>query len=169
MATVAFERWDRHGGPAGRAGDEISLVARIVEVAYAAELFRGRQGGGGAEAELRARAGGQLDPSLVEIFLTNASHRFETTADPERSVWQQLCDAEPAPHARISDAQLDDAALAFARFSDLKSAWFTGHSEHVAEIAERAALELGLDIGARTAVRRAGLLHACHRRPGPQA
>jgi len=28
------------------AGDEISLVARVVEVAYVAELFRGRQGRG---------------------------------------------------------------------------------------------------------------------------
>ncbi len=159
VARDAFERWDGHGGPAGRAGDELSLVARIVEVAYVAELFRARQGRGGAEAELRARAGGQLDPSLVERFLTDASHRFDATADPERSVWQQLCDAEPAPHARISDAQLDDAALAFARFSDLKSPWLTGHSEHVAELAVQAALQLGLDIGTRTAVRRAGLLH----------
>lgn len=159
VARDAFERWDGHGGPAGRAGDELSLVARIVEVAYVAELFRCRQGRGGAEAELRARAGGQLDPALVGIFLTDASRRFDATADSERSVWQQLGDAEPAPHARISDDQLDAAALAFARFSDLKSPWFTGHSEQVAETAGSAAEGLGLDIAARTAVRRAGLLH----------
>ena len=44
VATDAFERWDGHGGPTGKTGEEISLVARIVEVAYVAELFRGRQG-----------------------------------------------------------------------------------------------------------------------------
>lgn len=159
VASDAFERWDGHGGPEGRAGDEISLVARIVEVAYVAELFRGRQGRGGAEAELRARAGGQLDPELAGVFLATASERFDAVTDPGRSVWELLCDAEPTPHARISDAQVDDAALAFARFSDLKSTWLTGHSERVAEVAVAAASQLGLDIGQRTAMRRAGLLH----------
>ena len=159
VATDAFERWDGHGGPAGTAGDAISRVARVVEVAYVAELFRGRQGRGGAAAELRARAGGQLDPGLVEIFLEDASQRFDLVTDPAASAWDLLCDAEPAPHARISDAQVDDAALAFARFSDLKSTWLTGHSEHVAAVAMAAAEQLGLDVGTRTALRRAGLLH----------
>lgn len=159
VASDAFERWDGHGGPAGRGGDEISLVARLVEIGYVAELFRGRQGRGGAEAELRARAGGQLDPELVRVFLDTAPARFDAVTDPSCSVWERLCDAEPAPHARITDAQVDDAALAFARFSDLKSMWLTGHSEQVAEVAAGAAGELGLDIGVRTAVRRAALLH----------
>jgi HD-GYP domain-containing protein (c-di-GMP phosphodiesterase class II)/DNA-binding CsgD family transcriptional regulator len=159
VATDAFERWDGHGGPAGRAGEDISLVARIVEVAYVAELFRGRQGRGGAEAELRARAGGHLDPELVERFLATAPARFDHVTDPFRSAWELLCDAEPAPHVRISDAQVDDAALAFARFSDLKSTWLTGHSEHVADVAAGAAAEIGLDPRVRTDVRRAGLLH----------
>lgn len=159
VASDAFERWDGHGGPEGRGGDEISLVARIVEIGYVAELFRGRQGRGGAEAELRARAGGQLDPALVGVFLDTAPERFDAVTDPSCSVWERLCDAEPAPHARISDAQVDDAALAFARFSDLKSMWLTGHSEQVAEVSVGAAEELGLDVGVRTAVRRAGLLH----------
>jgi HD-GYP domain-containing protein (c-di-GMP phosphodiesterase class II)/DNA-binding CsgD family transcriptional regulator len=159
VASDAFERWDGHGGPSGRAGDEISLVARIVEVAYVAELFRGRQGRGGAVAELRARSGGQLDPDLVEGFLVTAPELFDRVTDPSRSAWERLCDAEPAPHARISDAQVDDAALAFARFSDLKSTWLTGHSEQVAHVAAAGAGELGLDLGTRTAVRRAGLLH----------
>lgn len=159
VASDAFERWDGRGGPDGRAGEDISLVARIVEVTYVAELFRGRQGRGGAEAELRARAGGQLDPRLVATFLADASHRFDRATDPGTSVWELLCEAEPAPHARISDAQLDDAALAFARFADLKSTWLTGHSEQVAHVASLAALEMGLDVGVRTEVRRAGLLH----------
>lgn len=159
VATDAFERWDGQGGPAGRAGTEVSLVARVVEVAYVAELFRGRQGRGGAAAELRARAGGQLDPTLVERFLASAAERFDAVDDPTRSIWEQLGGAEAAPHARISDAQVDDAALAFARFADLKSTWLTGHSEAVAAVAVAAAEELGLDVGSRTTLRRAGLLH----------
>jgi HD-GYP domain-containing protein (c-di-GMP phosphodiesterase class II) len=68
-------------------------VARIVEVAYVTELFRSRQGRGGAEAELRARAGGQLDPHLVALFLAHASALFDTLEDRSRPIWEQLCDA----------------------------------------------------------------------------
>ncbi len=42
VASDAFERWDGHGGPRHLTGDEISLVTRLVEVAYVAELFRSR-------------------------------------------------------------------------------------------------------------------------------
>ncbi len=159
VATDAFERWDGNGGPGGRVGEQISLVARVVEIGYVAELFRGRQGRGGAEAELRARAGGQLDPGLVGAFLADAPARFDAVTDPSRPVWDLLVEVEPEPHARVSDAQVDDAALAFGRYSDLKSMWFTGHADAVADLAEGAAAQMGLDVGLRTSVRRAGLLH----------
>lgn len=159
VASEAFERWDGHGGPRGLTGDKISLVARIVEVAYVAELFRGRQGRGGAAAELRARSGGQLDPVLVDRFLEEARELFDRVEDPQRSVWELLADAEPAPHVRVSGAQIDDTALAFARFTDLKSTWFAGHSEDVAALSVSAASSLGLGRDTCDAVRRAGLLH----------
>jgi HD-GYP domain-containing protein (c-di-GMP phosphodiesterase class II) len=159
VASDAFERWDGRGGPAGRAGEAISLVARIVEVAYVAELFRSRQGRGGAEAELRARAGGQLDPELAARFLAQAGVLFDAVDDRRQPVWEQLAAAEPAPHACLSEAQADDVALAFARFTDLKSAWFTGHSEDVAALAAAAGAQMGLADARCTALRRAGLLH----------
>ena len=159
VAADAFERWDGTGGPRGRAGDEISLVARVVEVAYVAELFRSRQGRGGAAAELRARSGGQLDPDLVERFLTGATEAFDVVDDAHRSAWDLVCEAEPPPHSRVGGADIDRVALAFARFTDLKSTWFTGHSEHVADIAAGAAAAMGLDAASCAAVRRAGLLH----------
>jgi len=159
VASDAFERWDGHGGPRHLAGDEISLVARVVEVAYVAELFRSRQGRGGAAAELRARRGGQLDPDLVDRFIAEASELFDLLDNPRTSVWDLLRDAEPEPHTRIGASQVDQVALAFARFSDLKSTWFTGHSELVAEIAAAAATELGLDPTVCATLHRAGLLH----------
>lgn len=69
------------------------------------------------------------------------------------------CDAEPEPHARIGAAGIDRAALAFARFTDLKSTWFTSHSEDVADVAAAAATALGLDTRSCASIRRAGLLH----------
>lgn len=159
VASDAFERWDGNGGPRGLAGDEISLVARIVEVSYVAELFRGRHGRDGATVELRARSSGQLDPALVDLFLTDAAAMFDGLDAAHRSVWDALCDAEPEPHSRVGGADVDRVALAFARFTDLKSTWFTGHSEHVADISAAAAAAIGLDPVSVANVRRAGLLH----------
>lgn len=159
VASDAFERWDGRGGPRGLAGEGISLVARVVEVAYVAELFRGRQGRGGATAELRARAGGQLDPALVDVFLADATALFDALDDPARPVWEQLADAEPDPPTRIGPAQLDACALAFARFCDLKSTWFTGHCEDVAALAAAAGGALGLARARIGTLRRAALLH----------
>ena len=162
VTTDAFERWDGHGGPAGRAGEDISLVARIVEVAYVAELFRQRQGRGGALAELRARRGAHLDPAVVDAFVADAGHLFDLVDDPRSSPWERLLDAEPEPHARLSPVQLDAVALAFGRFADLKSPWFTGHAEAVADLAVAAAEQLGGDAAGElgpAGLRRAALLH----------
>lgn len=159
VARDAFERWDGRGGPAGKAGDEISVVARLVEVGYVAELFRCRQGRGGAVAEVRQRAGAQLDPVFAAAFLEHHHELFDATEDPQVSVWEALRAAEPEPCATLSPSQLDAIALAFARFTDLKSVWFLGHSEAVADLAVRAAAVAGLDEARVTEIRQAGLLH----------
>jgi HD-GYP domain-containing protein (c-di-GMP phosphodiesterase class II) len=159
VATDAFERWDGYGGPTGKTGEGISLVARIVEVAYVAELFRGRQGRGGARAEVRARAGGQLDPAVVDAFLDRAPELFALIDDPRESVWNLLLAAEPAPWSWLAPTDVEAAALAFARFADLKSTWFTGHSEAVAELAVSAATVVGLDELTASSLRCAALLH----------
>jgi HD-GYP domain-containing protein (c-di-GMP phosphodiesterase class II)/DNA-binding CsgD family transcriptional regulator len=159
VASDAFERWDGHGGPAGKAGDDVALVARIVEIGYVAELFRQRQGRGGATAELRLRSGTQLDPSLVAAFLERSGDHFDLVDDPRRSPWEELLDREPTPHASLSAAQLDAVALSFGRFSDLKSVWFAGHAEAVASAAVGAAAVLGFESGVVEDLRRAALLH----------
>jgi HD-GYP domain-containing protein (c-di-GMP phosphodiesterase class II)/DNA-binding CsgD family transcriptional regulator len=159
VATDAFERWDGLGGPAGKSGVEVALVARIVEVGYVAELFRGRQGRGGAAAELRLQAGGRLDPELAGRFLAGCGVLFDAVDDPSAAVWERLLDLEPAPHLTIRGRQVDDAALALARFTDLKSTWFAGHSEAVAALVTAAGAAAGLDEGSTTATRRAALLH----------
>ena len=159
VATDAFERWDGHGGPVGKAGDEVSLVARIVEVGYVAELFRCRQGRGGAAAELRLRSGAQLDPVLVDAFLERSGERFDLVDDPRRSPWEELLAREPAPVATLTAAELDAVALAFGRFSDLKSVWFAGHAEAVASCGTSAAAALGFVGGDVESLRWAALLH----------
>lgn len=167
VAAQAFEHWDGTGGPGGLAGDDISAVARLVEVAYRAELFRSRYGRKAALDALRSMSGRQLDPAITAAFTASSDDVFSLVDDPSVSAWDRLLDAEPEPHHRVSAAQADDVSVAFARFTDLKSTWFVGHSEAVAALAEAAAPALGIgssppDGGGTddlTRLRRAARLH----------
>jgi DNA-binding CsgD family transcriptional regulator len=109
--------------------------------------------------ELRERRGTQLDPSIVGAVAAHPDALFDLVDDPTSSVWDRLLDAEPEPWATVGPGQLDRAAVAFARFADLKSTWFAGHSEAVAALAVDAATVAGLDAGSIADVHLAGLLH----------
>jgi HD-GYP domain-containing protein (c-di-GMP phosphodiesterase class II) len=69
------ERWDGKGYPDGLAGDKIPLLGRIVALidAYSAMVidrpYHKRIEYEQAVRELRARAGSQFDPKLVEKFV----------------------------------------------------------------------------------------------------
>jgi putative nucleotidyltransferase with HDIG domain len=69
------ERWDGAGYPRGLAGDEIPAEARILAVADAYEAmtadraYRAALGHDAAQEELRAGAGTQFDPEIVEAFI----------------------------------------------------------------------------------------------------
>jgi HD-GYP domain-containing protein (c-di-GMP phosphodiesterase class II) len=78
--------------------------------------------------------------------------------DSEQS-WDAVLAAEPEPHRRLSDEQLDRALEAVADFTDLKCPYLLGHSRRVADLAGRAAREVGLPEEEAQRVRRAGLLH----------
>jgi putative nucleotidyltransferase with HDIG domain len=69
------ERWDGRGYPHGLGGADIPLMSRIVNVADAYDAMITRRPYNcprtlpDAEAELRAEAGKQFDPVVVEAFL----------------------------------------------------------------------------------------------------
>jgi putative nucleotidyltransferase with HDIG domain len=72
------ERWDGAGYPHGLAGEEIPLAARLIAVADAYDVLTARDSyrrpvsGAAAVAELRACAGTQFDPQVVETFASVA-------------------------------------------------------------------------------------------------
>ncbi|MBE0527959.1 MAG: diguanylate cyclase, partial [Thermoleophilia bacterium] len=82
------ERWDGTGYPRGLAGEAIPLLGRIMSVAdaYSAMIsdrpYRSGLTTDVAIAELRAGAGTQFDPTLVELFVEAVSrqHACEVTA-----------------------------------------------------------------------------------------
>lgn len=73
------ERWDGTGYPDGLRGDQIPYLARILAIAEAYDAMihprphRKRRTQEEAFAELRANAGTQFDPNLVEAFIRTQS------------------------------------------------------------------------------------------------
>ncbi|SDF28043.1 HD-GYP domain-containing protein [Sporolituus thermophilus] len=69
------ERWDGRGYPAGLAGAAIPLGARIVAVADSFQAmvsdrpYRARRSAIQAMQEIKAAAGSQFDPAVVEAFI----------------------------------------------------------------------------------------------------
>lgn len=80
------ERWDGTGYPRGLKGEEIPLLGRIMAVvdAYSAMTsdrpFRKAQSHAHAVAELRANAGTQFDPALVDTFVNLMEARLAEKA-----------------------------------------------------------------------------------------
>lgn len=65
------ERWDGHGFPAGKAGDKISLLGRIVATAewYTRETTVHARRHRTVLADLQQEAGRALDPDCVEALV----------------------------------------------------------------------------------------------------
>ncbi|MEE1941165.1 HD domain-containing phosphohydrolase [Streptomyces sp. TRM 70361] len=169
-----YERWDGRGLPDGRAGEELSRVARIVHVAEQAVLAHARGGTPGAVAETARRSGGQLDPELAGAFTARAADALAPLAEPDAVA--AVLGLEPEPYATVPFGSLPGLCAVLARVVDLKSRWLLGHSEHVAALAAGAGALAGLDAAAVDALRCAGLLHDLGRagvpaqvwdRPGP--
>jgi HD-GYP domain-containing protein (c-di-GMP phosphodiesterase class II) len=151
------ERWDGLGLPHGRAGEAISLPARIVLVAERAVLAHARGGRAGALAEVRRRAGGQLDPQVATAFATHAEVILAGLAVPD--LLEAVVSAEPAPVAVVPWHGLAELCLSLAIVVDLKGRWLLGHSAHVADLAGRAGGLAGLSGSECSDLRAAALLH----------
>lgn len=151
-----FERWDGSGHPAGLAGQEISILGRVVCLAQTMEIFWQHGGASAACAVARERRGTWFDPALVDAIAA-----FER----DDAFWHSLADpdvepVEPTDRVEVANEdRLDRVAEAFASVVDAKSPFTASHSAGVAEIAEAVAKHMGLDPVTRRLIRRAGLLH----------
>jgi putative two-component system response regulator len=86
------ERWDGTGYPAGLKGEQIPLPARIVAIvdSYHAMIsdrpYRPAMGHEEAVLALRAGAGKQWDPFLIDIFIAVLSSLHNTPQQPKPSI-----------------------------------------------------------------------------------
>jgi hypothetical protein len=152
-----YERWDAKGFPEQRGGDDLTIAARVVHVAEQAVMAHFAGDRVAAEAEVRRRSGGHLDPVLGAAFADHADAIF--AALESEDLLASAIAAEPPPPARVGAAGLDRMCLAFAAFADLKGTHLLGHSLHVTELAEGAAGLLGFGEEERARLRVAALLH----------
>lgn len=154
------EHWDGLGQPLGRAGEQISLFARIALMAQVADVFYVRGGAKAAVDEVMSRAGRWFDPQLaavLEAMGTNDEFWAPLLAD---DLPVQLADLEPRLLMRkVDEDYLDDIAAGFAQVVDAKSPFTAGHSDRVALFADLVAEELGYAPERRRWIRRAALLH----------
>lgn len=151
----AFERWDGKGFPQGYRADDITRAARLVTIARDVEVFDRLSGPEGALSLVRERSGRAYDPQLAELFGRAGEEILAGLGGA--APWDAALAAEPGPP--LIAAGIDDACLAMADFTDLKSPYMVGHSRGVAELGEAAAWRLRLPEDEVAAVRRAALLH----------
>jgi HD-GYP domain-containing protein (c-di-GMP phosphodiesterase class II) len=152
-----FTRWDGQGVPNDVGGEAIAFSMRLFHLADTVEVFHRTEGIDAAIAVAQARRGRHFDPAVVDAFCALAPEVLGDTAiEPD---WNLVLAREPALQTRLTERQLDAALEAMADFTDLRSPSRAGHSRGVADLAARAAADIGLAQPDIVALRRAGLLH----------
>jgi HD-GYP domain-containing protein (c-di-GMP phosphodiesterase class II) len=152
----AYEQWDGKGYPRHLRGEDISLPARLVQLAGPAEVF-GRRNVDAAKRIVQRHSGTQFDPGVADLFAEHASELLDDL--DEASDWDALLDTEPALSLRVGEDDLDRVLEAMADLVDLKSPHLAGHSRGVANLAAEAARVSGMSAVEATTLRRAGFLH----------
>jgi HD-GYP domain-containing protein (c-di-GMP phosphodiesterase class II) len=154
---AAYEQWDGKGWPGNLRGDAVPIGARIAGLAEFAEVAHRVGGVPGAIKLARKRSGKQFDPAVAAALCDAPEDIFEDV-DTTRT-WNAVIAAEPALGVRLSDAQFETSLRAISDFIDLKSPYFLGHGQGVADLAHEAGRALGMSDDSRTVLRRAGLVH----------
>ena len=152
-----YERWDGKGAPDGIRADAIPVTARILSLADVVEVHNQDGGEEAARHVAAERAGGQLDPDLVDFFLDHADEVLAGVASA--SCWDSVIGVEPGLEHTIADDELDGALEAIADLVDMKSPYTAGHSRGVGNLAAEAARVSAMPHDDIVALRRAGYVH----------
>jgi putative nucleotidyltransferase with HDIG domain len=154
------EHWDGRGQPYEKRGEEIPLLARVLNLAQTFEVFFTTGGVDAAYDMAAARRGTWFDPDTVDaLFSISRSDPF-WYAVAQTSNLASLAQLEPRDAViTVDEDRLDTFASAFARVIDAKSPWTFSHSQGVADTAVALASRLGFTAPQRRMLRRSALLH----------
>lgn len=153
------EHWDGGGYPQGLVGQQIPILARIMNVSQTLEVFAAAQDPSSACRVLKQRSGKWFDPEVV---------RAARTLLRDQELWHNLQNAdaresllalEAAGCVPASSERIDSICQAFAEVVDAKSPFTFRHSVGVSLVAVELAKDLGLDSATVTMIHRAALLH----------
>lgn len=172
--AALLERWDGLGTTRGLEAEAIPVAVRLHNFADVVEIAFHRGGIAAAKEVVRSRRGRQFEPRLCDAFMANAGAVAARLATS--TLWEDFVASEPAPIRYLVPDELDDTTRALGYFADLKSTFLLGHSQRVAELAEKTAAALGLSPDEQRLASRAAHLHDLGRvaiatgtwdRPGP--
>jgi HD-GYP domain-containing protein (c-di-GMP phosphodiesterase class II)/DNA-binding CsgD family transcriptional regulator len=137
----------------------IPLISRIVYTTSFLEAFHRRGGPEAAIRLARQRKGTAFDPAVVATFLDVSANQDFWAGLEQESVWETVMAMEPdSPRRILPEERLEDVALAFADFADLKAPHLVGHSRRVADLAELIARRMLLPESEIVAIRLAALM-----------
>jgi HD-GYP domain-containing protein (c-di-GMP phosphodiesterase class II) len=159
--ATAYERWDGRGWPGELSGEKIPFASRVVQLAEHVEVVQRVAGTAAACALARERAGKQFDPALARLLVRDADAIFDGLDAVGQ--WQSVIAAEPSLAVIVSGEQLDAALAAVATAVDIKSPYWLGHAQAVADLTAGAGEQLGLPEAEVRTLRRAGLVHGLGR------
>lgn len=156
-----FDQRDGAGMPALAKGEAIPIVSRIVLFTSFLDVFHRVGGREAAERIARERRGEAFDPEVVDGFLAAARNEAFWAGLEHERIWDQVLALEPAgsPYRDVPPSKLDEIALAFADFADMKASHLAGHSRRVAELAEHVGRALSLPEPRLADLYRAGLVY----------
>ncbi|QTD57714.1 HD-GYP domain-containing protein [Parasphingorhabdus cellanae] len=154
------EHWNGSGKPAMLKGEQIPLFSRIALIAQVADIFCMANGPDAAREEIEKRKGTWFDPDIANVFLDLAADETFWTELQSPDIETKVMALEPAKsEIPVTEAYLDDIAIAFGQVIDAKSPYTAGHSERVGKYATGIALRLGYNNGHIRKLRRAAILH----------
>lgn len=156
-----FDQWDGKDLQQGARGGDIPIVSRIVLFTSFVDVFHRAGGRDAAERIARERRGKAFDPEVVDAFLTTTRDDVFWAGLEHERIWDEVLRLEPraSPYRYLPPSRLDEVALAFADYADMKAPHLAGHSRRVAELAEGVGRALSLSDPRLGTLRRAGLVY----------
>ena len=154
-----LERWDGNG-PQRLRGEEIPITSRITHLCMVLVPFFQTKGRMPTEEAAGRKKGTVFDPEVVNAFLS-ASRKSGFWAELAKSdLWSTVLALEPSSSTEsLGEERIEDVALAFADFAEMKTGYKAGHSRSTAKLAGAVAHRMGLPQSLVSTVRRAALVH----------
>lgn len=154
-----FESFDGSGAPDGLRGEQVPAAVYMASLAGDLDIFNRLYGFEQACKLIDQRADVLYPIGLAKALVANAPRWLAALEDDP--MLSGPCSLDAAFAGRTTSLEI------MADVIDLKLPWMTGYSRRVAQLARKAALDLGLEASCQQKVYRAALIHGMGRAAVP--